>query len=186
MELRYLKICLLFWNGLLKINESIFCWKPLQSLGDTKTHTVMQFWWYCLLNVEISISLKSYGGKSPRNLPYRHRLYNSDLWPPLYKGTNKGNALSALLQLMPIVHKPLPSLCNWKSACWPCMLHWFRYLKPRLSAFIKMRRVLGGCFDLTGLTPDTRYLPPCARVYWHKTNGLWQAIWKENVNERAC
>lgn len=44
---------------------------------------------------------------------------------------------------IPIVLKALFSFCNWNSACWPCMLHWFRYLKLRLSAFIKMGRGLG-------------------------------------------
>lgn len=102
--------------------------------------------------MKVSSSLNSYGGKI---------RYPSRRWPvtPVYKGVNKVDA--PLLHLSPIVHKPLLSLCNWMSACWPYMLHWFRYLKLRLSAFIKMGRGLGVALTW--------------RV-WHQTPGTFPCV----------
>lgn len=94
---------------------------------------------------------------------------------------------------LPSTHKPLPPVCswNWRLRADLAMLHWFGYLKLRLSAFIKIwsRRSGGpGWFELTGLTPDTRYLPPdalrssCTGLIGSDRRSKWKMLMTDYVS----
>lgn len=91
----------------------------------------------------------------------------------------------------PAAPEALPPSLQWEVACCVdlAMLHWFACTELKLSACIKMGSGLEGAwFELTGLTPDTRYPPLCSEASSRTLMGSdiepqWEMLMDDHVSK---